>query len=220
MSSPKSWRKSDPPIQSRDCRKSEPAMSPTQSSNRGRRFLLWSFGIIVILSLILGYAVTRLVRIDRNTSQLRDQFVQSVDLPVRSRVQLNLGPAALLPARFFIRFVKEIPPEARLALSAARRASVGIYSIDTDGREVDQKALFDLATEKMDARDWNLAVSVRDGNDTVMVYLPRKWSLDDEVNVWVAVCDGSQLVLVSAGLRMEPLMKLAAMHLPEDIFGG
>ncbi len=59
-----------------------------------------------------------------------------------------------------------------------------------------------------------------DGNDTVMVYLPRKWSLDDEVNVWVAVCDGSQLVLVSAGLRMEPLMKLAAMHLPEDIFGG
>jgi hypothetical protein len=195
-------------------------MSSIQSSNRGRRFLLWSFGIILVLSLVMGFTVTRLVRIDRATSQLRDEIVQSVDLPVRSRVQLNLGPAVLLPARFFFKFVEEIPPEARLALSAARRVSIGIYSIDTDGSGIDQNALLDSATGKMNARDWNLAVSVRDGNEAVMVYLPREWSLEDEVKVWVAVCDRSQLVLVSAGLRVEPLMQLAKMHLPEDVFGG
>lgn len=195
-------------------------MPSPQSSNRGRRFLLWSLGVIVILSLILGYTVNRLVRIDRDASLLRDEFVQSVDLPVHSRVQLNLGPATLLPARFFIRFIKEIPPEARLALSAARRASIGIYSLDTYDRAIDPSTFLNSAMKKMEARDWNLAVSVRDGNDTVMVYLPRNWSLDDEIDVCVAVCDGSELILVSAGLRMEPLMELAGMHLPADIFGG
>jgi hypothetical protein len=72
----------------------------------------------------------------------------------------------------------------------------------------------------MNAHDWNLAVAVHDGDESVMVYLPRKWSLVDEVNVCVAVCDGQQLILISASLRTEPLMKLTAMHLPEDIFGG
>ncbi|MEZ5277349.1 MAG: hypothetical protein R3F07_13285 [Opitutaceae bacterium] len=194
-------------------------MSSNKTSHRGRRFLLWTLGTIVVTSFLLVFAVSRIFRVDRNAARLRDDFVQSVNASVSCQVQFNLGPAVLAPARLILGLVEEVPPEARLAISAARRASVGVYTIDCAGGSVDPDALFDSATRKMDARAWSRIVAVRDGDESVMIYLPREWSADDEVNLCIAVCDGQELVLVSARIRTEPLLALASMHLPANFLG-
>ena len=80
-------------------------------------------------------------------------------------------------------------------------------------------ALVDTGSQ-MDERDWQRVVAVRDGKETVMIYVPRNWSGRGLVDVCIAVCDGNDLILVSAGLRPEPLKELVAMHLPADFLGG
>lgn len=194
-------------------------MSSTSSSHRGRRFLLWSFGIIFATSLVIAIGVNRLLKPDRVVSRLHDDFAQSIAVPVRATVQLNLGPLVLAPARILIGLLEDVPPEAQLALSAARRASVGIYSIDDNRTAINPNALFECASRSMNGRDWVRVIAVRDGDESVMVYLPRKWSPDDQVNLCVAVCDGRELVLISARLRTGPLATLAAIHLPSDFLG-
>ena len=192
-------------------------MHASKSSNPGLRFLLWAFGLIIILSLIFGFAVVRLLGGDRNLSRVRREVARAVDAPLRCQIQVNLGPLALFPARIITRFIDDIPPEAHLALSAARRASIGVYQVDATATDDPAKALFESAAMHMNESDWKRVVAVRDGNNTVMVYLPRNWTGEGEVDVFVAVCDGDDLILVSAGLRPDPIKKLVALHLPDNL---
>lgn len=190
---------------------------PDSPTNSGRRFLLWTFGFIFVLSLLFGLAVVRLLGPDRDLSQIRREMARTVDTPLRCQIQVNLGPLALVPARIITRFIDDIPPEAHLALSAARRASIGVYHVDAATADDPAKALFDSAEVHMNESDWKRVVAVRDGNETVMVYLPRDWTGQGDVDVFVAVCDGNDLILISAGLRPEPLKELVALHMPQDL---
>lgn len=189
---------------------------PASSTSPGRRFLLWTFGFIFVLSLLFGLAVVRLLGPDRDLAQVRREMARTVESPLRCQIQVNLGPLALVPARIITRFIDDIPPEAHLALSAARRASIGVYHVDAAAADDPAKALFDSTDGHMNESDWTRVLAVRDGDETVMVYLPRDWTGEGDVDVFVAVCDGNDLILVSAGLRPEPLKKLVALHMPEN----
>jgi hypothetical protein len=192
-------------------------MKNLQRPRRGLRFLLWAFGIIFAGSLLLGLAIVRLLGPDRDLAQIRREMDRTIDAPLNCQIQLNLGPLALVPARIITGFIDDIPPEAHLALSATRRASVGIYRIDRSARDKPAEALFAAVEAQMDADDWRRVVAVKDGNETVMIYLPRDWTGQGVVDVLVAVCDGRELVLVSADLRADPLKELVALHLADNL---
>jgi hypothetical protein len=192
-------------------------MKNTQRSRTGLRFLLWAFGIIFAGSLLLGLAIVRLLGPDRDLAQIRREMDRTIHAPLNCRIQLNLGPLALVPARIITGFIDDIPPEAHLALSATRRASVGIYRIDGPARDHPGEALFASVEAQMDSDDWRRVVAVKDGDETVMIYLPRDWTGRGVVDVLVAVCDGRELVLVSADLRADPLKELVALHLPDNL---
>lgn len=192
-------------------------MPASKSTHPGLRFLLWAFGFIFVFSLFLGFAVVRLLGPERDFSQVRREVARTVDAPLRCQIQVNLGPLALVPARIITRFIDDIPAEAHLALSAARRASIGVYHVDAAASDGPARALFDSAALDLNESDWKRVVAVRDGSETVMIYLPRNWTGHGEVDVFIAVCDGNDLILVSASLRPEPLKKLVALHLPQDL---
>lgn len=192
-------------------------MSSFSSASPGRRFLLWAFAFILVLSLLFGLAVVRLLGPDRDLARIRREMSRTVDAPLRCQIQVNLGPLALVPARIITGFIDDIPPEAHLALSAARRASIGVYHVDAAATDDPARALFASAELHMKESDWTRVVAVRKGSETVMIYLPRNWTGRGEVDIFVAVCDGNDLILVSAGLRPDPLKNLVALHLPENL---
>lgn len=192
-------------------------MQTTRKSNTGLRFLLWTFGFVVVVSLLLGLAVVRLLSTDRDFAQVRQEMDRAIDAPLKCQIQINLGPLALVPARIITRFIDDIPPEAHLALSATRRASIGVYRVDDAACGDPARALFASTTGQMDGGDWKRVVAVRDGSETVMIYLPRDWTGQGLVDVFIAVCDGDELILISAGLRSDPLKELVALHMPDNL---
>jgi len=108
--------------------------------NLDRSLIEQAMGIVGAKEPSLAALLTEIERVNIRVIGLGESNRAS-SLKHIEEIRSNLGPAALIPARFFIRFIKDIPPEARLALSAARRASVGIYSIDTGDHAIDSREL-------------------------------------------------------------------------------
>jgi hypothetical protein len=107
----------------------------------------------------------------------------------------------------------KIEPEARLAVSALRGASVGVYQLDPldkgQSRQIDLKAI----DARMGKRGWARMVTVLKGDETVLVYVSDEKDPND-LKVCVAVCKRNELVLVSARAALEPLIEIVQRKMP------
>jgi len=160
----------------------------------------------------LGLAViaVNLLTLNRETAALRKAMFAATGVSAKTVVQLDIGPAWMLASRAVVALVPQVPDEARLALKAARRACVGVYEIPHGTQGRDGAALIVKADEMMAARGWTRTVGVMQKSQTVLLYMPKEAESGDVLHLCVAVCEGSQIVVVSAEVAAQPLQELIA----------
>ena len=109
---------------------------PTQTPAPAPRRHVWRWvflaaGICLTPFVILGAVALSFISLDRNAATLRNRVMDATDSGWHTKVQLSVGGVTLGAARQVLRFIHAPDiDEARLALSAVHRASVGVYEAD------------------------------------------------------------------------------------------
>jgi len=111
-----------------------------------------------------------------------------------------------------LQFVDDVPPEAHLALDAVRRGSVGIYTLKHSQTATQRVAMIRRSVAAMADRDWVQVVTVADGEDLVLIFVPRDLAEGDALEVCIAVSDGQEMVIASATVDAEPIQRLIALQ--------
>lgn len=174
-----------------------------------RRVWRW---LLVGTALCLGAAALgayHLVTLPRDAAVLRNELTSHLTDSARTQFQVTVGPVFLTAIRWVVSAFNEAPEEARLALGAVRKASVGVYKLRKQMTSSERAGMFSAADEVMRDRGWTAAVRVSDRDSLVLVYLPvgeRSCSIE---RVCVAVCSEENLVIVSGSVRMDRLVDLA-----------
>jgi hypothetical protein len=184
----------------------------TQEPQRPSRRWRWVFAgaALCIVSIALG--VYQLITLSSDATALRDELASAVSQPMRTRVQVSVGPMLCSLVRMGSLCIDRIPDEARLAMRAVRRASVGVYDLHGDVRTKGRARLIAAADEKMEKRGWTRVVGVNDPGNLVLVYVPQRESSGSTERACVAVCNDEHLVVVSGTLAIEPLVQIAQRH--------
>jgi hypothetical protein len=181
----------------------------TAAPRKRIRWWQWLLMIGAAGVVLLATVVVNAVTLARDAAVLRDEIVATLGVDAKTTVQVSAGPVLLGLARGGLSFVKDLPAEARLALSAVRKASVGVYTIDRDGRGERAEAMFASAATAMAQRGWERIVAVNDGDTQVMLFAPLRSGGTSAQKVCVAVCDEDKLIVVTGTLRPEPLVEIA-----------
>jgi hypothetical protein len=175
----------------------------------------WPWVVLaLLLAPIAGLALAAysFLTLDRHAAVLRREVMAAAPGGWDTKFQVSVGRITLGTARQALAWVTAPGvAEARLALRAVRNASVGVYRPAAAGRPIPADRLFHEADRRLRARGWTRLVAVAEGSRHVLVYLPNQ---DDEMpgRVGVAVCQGRELVVVSATLDPGALAELVARH--------
>lgn len=192
---------------------------PPAIAQRERRLLRWILaGLLVMLVpvVVVGVGVVSMFRLSGDAALLKREVMAASDAKWNTKVQVSAGWCTLTAARTIMSFVEhEHRDEARLALSAVRRASVGVYERIGRAGELSTERLMAEIDQKMRQRGWNRLVGVAERNETVLVYCSDDLGSGDQMELCVAVLDGSDLVVVSTKVDAGKLIELAEKHLPE-----
>ena len=181
--------------------------SPTDQSFRWRRILLTFVAILTVSFGMLAWCIYDVITLSREAAGLRNTFFSLNGAPRSTTIQFSAGPWLLRAARLVAGQMKEVPPEALLALRSVRSASVGVYEL-RPSQSIDGAAI-KASDERMRLRGWHRAVGVRDGRNTVLIYTSARERRGEELKVCLAVVDEHELVLVSgvvAGRYLLPLI--------------
>ena len=195
------------------------APDSSSAAPRRRSYGKWiAVGLIILVSplVLLGIAAWSVLSLDRDAALLRREVAAATGSDWHTKVQMDLGYFTLGTARTVLRFVhhKDIA-DARLALSAVRHASVGVYERDSEDSDVSTEELFGDTDRLMQKRGWSRLVGVADGNDNVLIYTSDKGN-GDRIDLCLAVVSGKELVVVSTRVESEALAKLVEKHVPDD----
>ena len=193
--------------------------APATPSPARRSYGRWIIaGLILFIApvIIVGAGIWSVVTLSRDAAALRREVMTASGSDWSTRVQLDAGWAILGTARSVLHFVKaENVDDARLALSAVRHASVGVYERRGRDRDMNSTELLASTDKVMHARGWSRLVGVLDGNKTVLLYTSDKQFKGDQIDLCITVLDGRQMVVVSTRVDAGPLMKLVERHAPE-----
>ena len=190
------------------------AKHPSQDQARRGGVGLWLLGLLGGSVLITGLVVLNAVTLNSDARAMRAAMLEGFNARSTTRVQVSVGPTLLDAARLVLRFVDHVPAEARLALSAARGASVGVYALRESSPESGSRQAIASTDAAMTRRGWVRIVAVANRNETVLIYTPLKGS-DREgelLRVCIGVCHDRELVVVSAKVDSAPLLELAGRH--------
>lgn len=136
----------------------------------------------------------------------RDIERQMPGVNFNKKIELSLGPLTL----GFVRLITSLVPDAREAspfLRDVRRVQVAVYELDDEsGGSYDVKMPARIRSMTED-EGWELAVKVREEDESVWVM----YKMDDESirEAYVCVLGDEELVLVHAKGRLERLMARA-----------
>ena len=184
----------------------------SRPSPRPRRVWRW---ILAGAALCLGAATLaayNLVTLPRDAATLRDELTSTLTHSARTQFQVTVGPLLLTAVRSVLSAFDEVPQEAKLALSAVRKAGVGVYKLRGRMGADERARMFSAADEVMHQRGWTAAVRVSDRDNLVLVYLPSGERSGSTERVCVAVCSEENLVIVSGSVRMDRLFDLAVQQ--------
>lgn len=169
------------------------------------RWIALGLGLSV---LIVALAVVNFLTLSRDAAALRQELFTSLNTSASPKVQINVGPGLMTLARVVVGMIDEVPPEARQALRAVRSASVGVYSLRQPVEASRRPGMILAADALMNRRHWSRVVGVADRDDTVLIYMPEKSPRFGPERICVAVCDGDQIVIVSAAVEPDLLVEL------------
>lgn len=192
-------------------------MNSSLPAPRGRRRWPWVVALLCTPVLLLGIAAAQLLTLDRPASVLRQAMLDAEPESIRStRVQLSVGPILLGAVRIGLRAVPHRDADrARIALSAIRHASVGVYTLEPTAHPDDASAqALREADRIMGNRGWSRLVGVIDAGQSVMLYTPRSDGRGRVLDLCIAVRDGSELVIVSTSVGREALVECIQTFAP------
>jgi hypothetical protein len=198
-----------------------PSDSPAATTPR-RSYGKWiAAGLVILVTpmLLLGVAAWSMMTLDSDAALLRREVMTATGSDWHTKVQMDVGSVTLGTIRTALRFVhhKDMD-DARLALSAVRSASVGVYERSDSNRDVSTEKLFGRTDKLMRARGWTRLVGVAQGKQSVLVYTSDR-DHGDRMDLCLAVVDGKELVVVSTRVDAAELMKLVEKHAPGDFKG-
>ena len=183
-------------------------------------------GLCLAPWLALAVVVCSYLTLDRDVAVLRQHVMDATDAGWSTRVQMSVGRTTLGAIGAGLGFVHHSGgrhdfdiADARLALSAVRSASVGVYERTSGTAEVSRGQLFVDTDHAMEKRGWTRLVGVADRKDTVLVYVPQNLDTDGPVDICVAVLSGKELVVTSTSLEPSALADLIAKHAGDGMKG-
>lgn len=185
----------------------------SSSVPRWLKLLLWASGLFVFGLVVTAVWVWRSIHLSPEARSLQAAVASSLGQTPQVRVQLSVGSVLLCTARGVVHYIEDVPPEAREALRAVRSASVGVFELpDAPVVSVD---VLQRADRVMARQGWHRIVGVRDGKTTVLVYTPEKEGRARDLEVCLAVVDGTDFVVVSGRIDGRALVPLVHEHLGE-----
>lgn len=179
-----------------------------------RRSLLRSFLIVTaFLAIASVVAVANLLTLSREAAILRDELVDGFEASPSTQIQVSAGPLLLTVVRIGLGFIPDLPEEARLALRAVRKASVGVYQFSGDAHEGRRKMIVSADT-RMRRQGWDRVVTVTHDDTLVLAYAPGEGSgwFGGRQKVCVAIFADERLVVVAGTVAVDPLRKLAGLQ--------
>ncbi len=197
----------------------DPVAAPSANPPR-RKYGRWiALGAAVVMTpmLALAFAIWSTVTLDRDAALLRREVMKATASDWHTKVQMDLGWVTLGTARTVLRFAHHANiADARLALAAVRKASVGVYErADAADHPVAMEKLFGATDRLMRDRGWTRLVGVANDKENVLVYTSNR-TVDDRLDLCLAVIDGKELVVVSTRVDPGVLMQLVEKHAPGD----
>lgn len=180
----------------------------------GTALRVWLFiGLFFLLS--ATYVVANVVsffRLHRDERVLRDAVLNCAPATTALRMEFAVGPWTLGLARCVTSFL-DLPREARMALGSVESAEVGVYKFEEGSPAGNRAAMFTKADAAMTSRGWERMVGVVQEDHTVAVYVPVGLE-GKRLKFCVLVVTPNEMVIAGGVTQMEPLIELAASHLP------
>ena len=195
----------------------EPA--PVVQPKRGIRKRYLFGAAFIVIALVGCYGVASVFRLRSDTRALRDVALESLGGTCEKKIALHVGGLTTALARAASSFFA-IPPEARAALEAVRRADVGVYKVQRHQSPAVRATILAAADQAMQTRGWTRVVGVLEKRDLVAVYLPSGSFSSQRMKCCVLVLDNPNLVIASAQGNAEPLLELVRAHLDLERAGG
>ncbi len=158
---------------------------------------------------LAGLMVYRTLTVGGDLRAVRGAVLQDLRLTCSSKVEVSLHPWLVGLARTGLSFAP-LEPEARLAIQAVRGAEVGYYQLGTALDERQRRDLFEKVNQRLEKRGWERMVTVLGRDELVLVYTPTDELSTEKLEAFVLVLNGRELVLVSGGANLEPILELAA----------
>jgi hypothetical protein len=182
------------------------------------RWVLLATGLCLAPLLVLGAVVLSYLTLDGDVRTLRSHVMAATDARWTTKVQMSVGGVTLGAVREGLRFVhhKDIG-DARLALSAVKHASVGVYELASGHPDCSRERLFEDTDRAMARRGWTRLVGVADTKETVLIYVQKEPKDNEPIDLCLAVVGGRELVVVSTTVDPDVLGELVERHGGEDM---
>lgn len=208
------------------CRaQSEPSLSACSPSSRVGAHLscrgavhvivLVALGGLVLLPLLLGMALYVSFRPSSEVRVLRRCVERTLATRLDAQVQFGVRPFVFAVARLGCSLA-DAPPEVCLALRALHSGGVGVYRVP-ETADFAPATLIAKSNTVMAERGWDRLVGVVDGGNSVAVFVPKQTPAANSLSLCVLVCDGAQLITVTARGDPEPLVDLALDRAAEHL---
>lgn len=194
-----------------------PLLTPEKPRRRLWPWLLLGCGVLLSPFVILAMGAVSVLTLDSDAASLRREVVRAAGGHWNTKVQGSAGSFLIDAVRTGLIFAPdEHAADARLALSAVRNASVGVYERSSKGEAISTRTLIERTDRRMRDRGWSRLVGVVDHGESVLIYSSDEDSDGDHVRLCLAVVDGNQLVVVSTEVASDELAELVVRHAPQD----
>ena len=185
-----------------------------------RRIWPWVVGALCAPFVLLGLAAFSFLTLNSDASTLRRNVMAATNADWDTRIQFSVGSLSFGALRTCLSFIPDVDDDARLALGVVRHASVGVYELADRSINWSREQLFTETDKAMHRRGWSRLVGVSQSKETVLVYVPDDADMDGSFDVCLAVVDGKQLVVASASMDGDTLVKLVKMHKDGEFRAG
>jgi len=169
----------------------------------------------LLLLFLCGCGVAGYFQLGSEATILRKCIMTSVPGQWDKKIAVHLGGLTCGLVRAGSRLFN-LPPEPRAALEAVHGVEVGVYKLQEQPVSLNRQAIFSKADQAMTARGWLRVVGVAKGTDIVAIYIPRTGFSARQMSCCLLVLDDQNLVVASARGNPQPLLAIAAKHLPRS----
>lgn len=188
--------------------------SPIPARER-RRLWVFVLGGLFGVVLLAAVGIYNLVTLTSEAATLRRAVFAASASPPDLKIQGSVGSIVLGAAGVVLRFIPDVPAEARQALAAIDSVSVGLYEFREASTGGNRLAMVARIDEMMLRRGWTRLVVVSQRKETVVVYAPAEDLSERRVRICLAFWDGRELAIASARINAQSLAELVQRQLPE-----